>query len=104
MICLCSQKDTVCHVVCAELDPKEPQVILFGDLMDSHSWYDLADSMQRASKGCFWHCERKVSLECTEDTVYVASILNLGEDGPTVIEVPGGAGPGTASSAAIVAT
>ena len=47
---------------------------------------------------------RKLSLECTEDTVYVASILNLGEDGPTVIEVPGGAGPGTVSSDAIIAT
>lgn len=53
------------------------KVILFGDLMDSHSLF----------------------LTGNTDTVYVASILNLGEDGPTVIEVPGGAGPGTVNDA-----
>eukprot|EP00913_Durusdinium_trenchii_P017092 g16075.t1 len=44
------------------------KVILFEKLMDSKSLF----------------------LTGNTDTVYVASILNLGTDGPTVIEVPGG--------------
>lgn len=35
------------------------------------------------------------ALVACQDTVYVACILNLDKDGPTVIDVPGGAGPGT---------
>lgn len=53
------------------------KVILFEKLMDSKSLF----------------------LTGNTDTVYVASILNLGTDGPTVIEVPGGAGPGTVNDA-----
>lgn len=53
------------------------KVILFGDLMDSHSLF----------------------LTGNTDTVYVACILNLDKDGPTVIDVPGGAGPGTVNDA-----
>ena len=33
------------------------------------------------------------------DTVYVSVILNLKEDGPTVIEIPPGTGPGTVNDA-----
>lgn len=51
------------------------QVILFEQLMDAKSLF----------------------LTGNTDTVYVAGILNLGRDGPTVIEVPAGAGPGTAT-------
>ncbi|CAJ1374659.1 unnamed protein product [Effrenium voratum] len=53
------------------------KVVLFEKLMDSHSLF----------------------LTGNTDTVYVASILTLGTDGPTVIEVPGGAGPGTVNDA-----
>ena len=53
------------------------QVILFEQLMDAKSLF----------------------LTGNTDTVYVAGILNLGRDGPTVIEVPAGAGPGTVNDA-----
>ena len=33
------------------------------------------------------------------DTVYVSAVLNLKEDGPTVIEIPPGTGPGTVNDA-----
>eukprot|EP00438_Fugacium_kawagutii_P023354 Skav218617 [mRNA] locus=scaffold3208:128815:130461:- [translate_table: standard] len=49
------------------------KVLLFADLMDSHSLF----------------------LTGNTDTVYVCCCLNLEKDGPTVIDVPGGAGPGT---------
>ena len=33
------------------------------------------------------------------DTVYLSAVLNLKEDGPTVIEIPPGTGPGTVNDA-----
>jgi len=42
-----------------------------------------------------WLLASYPALVACQDTVYVACILNLDKDGPTVIDVPGGAGPGT---------
>ncbi|CAK9073371.1 unnamed protein product [Durusdinium trenchii] len=42
---------------------------------------------------------KSLFLTGNTDTVYVCSILNLERDGPTVIEVPAGAGPGTVNDA-----
>lgn len=53
------------------------QVRIFDELMDSNSLF----------------------LTGNTDTVYVSAILNLEEDGPTVIEIPPGTGPGTVNDA-----
>ncbi|HEU0163575.1 MAG TPA: DUF1254 domain-containing protein [Thermomicrobiales bacterium] len=53
------------------------QVAIFDDLMDSNSLF----------------------LTGNTDTVYALSILDLGRDGPTVVEIPAGCGPGTVDDA-----
>ena len=53
------------------------QVFIFDELMDSNSLF----------------------LTGNTDTVYVSAILNLKEDGATVIEIPAGTGPGTVNDA-----
>jgi len=53
------------------------KIILFSDLMDSSSLF----------------------LTGNTDTVYAIGFLNLKRDGPTVVEVPPGAGPGTVNDA-----
>ncbi len=53
------------------------RVIVFDDLMDS----------------------RPLFLTGNTDTVYALAILDLQKDGPTVIEIPAGAGPGTLDDA-----
>jgi hypothetical protein len=53
------------------------QVRIFDQLMDSNSLF----------------------LTGNTDTVYLMGILNLEEDGPTVIEIPAGTGPGTVNDA-----
>ena len=53
------------------------QVIVFDDLMDSNPLF----------------------LTGNTDTVYALAILDLERDGPTVVEVPPGAGPGTVNDA-----
>lgn len=53
------------------------QVVIFDQLMDSNSLF----------------------LTGNTDTVYVSAILNLKEDGATVIEIPPGTGPGTVNDA-----
>lgn len=53
------------------------QVRIFDQLMDSNSLF----------------------LTGNTDTVYVSAILNLKEDGATVIEIPAGTGPGTVNDA-----
>jgi hypothetical protein len=53
------------------------QVILFDRLMDSNPLF----------------------LTGNTDTVYVSAFLDLEKDGPTVVEIPAGAGPGTVNDA-----
>lgn len=53
------------------------QVLIFDQLMDSNSLF----------------------LTGNTDTVYVSAFLDLKKDGPTVIEVPTGSGPGTVNDA-----
>ncbi len=53
------------------------QVLIFDELMDSNSLF----------------------LTGNTDTVYVSAFLDLKKDGPTVIEVPAGSGPGTVNDA-----
>lgn len=53
------------------------QVVVFDQLMDSNSLF----------------------LTGNTDTVYASAILDLERDGPTVVEVPPGAGPGTLNDA-----
>jgi len=53
------------------------EVMIFDNLMDSHSLF----------------------LTGNTDTVYISSFLDLQKDGPTVIEMPAGAGPGTVNDA-----
>jgi hypothetical protein len=53
------------------------QVLIFDELMDSNSLF----------------------LTGNTDTVYVSAFLDLKKDGPTVIEVPAGTGPGTVNDA-----
>jgi hypothetical protein len=53
------------------------QVVLFDSLMDSNSLF----------------------LTGNTDTVYASAILDLERDGPTVVEIPPGAGPGTVNDA-----
>jgi len=53
------------------------EVLLFDGLMDSNSLF----------------------LTGNTDTVYASTFLDLREDGPTVIEIPPGAGPGTVNDA-----
>jgi hypothetical protein len=55
------------------LGQKKPnQVVVFDELMDSSSLF----------------------LTGNTDTVYITTFLDLERDGPTVIEIPGGSGPG----------
>ena len=56
---------------------KSNQVVYFADLMDSTPLF----------------------LTGNTSTVYAVPILNLQEDGPTVVEIPAGAGPGTVNDA-----
>ncbi|MDA0975597.1 MAG: DUF1254 domain-containing protein [Planctomycetota bacterium] len=53
------------------------KVLLFGDLMDSNSLF----------------------LTGNTDTVYAIGVLDVGKDGPIVVEIPPGAGPGTVNDA-----
>jgi hypothetical protein len=53
------------------------QVLIFDELMDSNSLF----------------------LTGNTDTVYVSAFLDLRKDGPTVIEIPAGTGPGTVNDA-----
>ena len=53
------------------------EILLFDDLMDSNSLF----------------------LTGNTDTIYAIGLLNLERDGPTVVEVPAGAGPGTVNDA-----
>jgi hypothetical protein len=53
------------------------QVLIFDELMDSNALF----------------------LTGNTDTVYVSAFLDLKKDGPTVIEVPAGSGPGTVNDA-----
>ena len=53
------------------------QVAIVDDLLDSNSLF----------------------LTGNTDTVYVSGILDLGRDGPTVVEIPPGCGPGTVNDA-----
>jgi hypothetical protein len=52
-------------------------VVIFDDLMDSNSLF----------------------LTGNTDMVYALAILDLGRDGPTVVEIPAGSGPGTVDDA-----
>jgi len=61
-----------------EVGVDAPQkILLFADLMDSGSLF----------------------LTGNTDTVYAIGLLNLQRDGPTVVEIPPGAGPGTVNDA-----
>ena len=53
------------------------QVVIYDDLMDSNSLF----------------------LTGNTDTVYALAILDLDRDGPTVVEIPPGCGPGTVDDA-----
>ena len=53
------------------------QVLIYDDLMDSNSLF----------------------LTGNTDTVYAVAMLDLDRDGPTVIEIPPGCGPGTVDDA-----
>jgi hypothetical protein len=53
------------------------KVVIWDDLMDSSSLF----------------------LTGNTDTVYAVAILDLGRDGPTVVEIPAGCGPGTVDDA-----
>ncbi|MBT7339780.1 MAG: DUF1254 domain-containing protein, partial [Halieaceae bacterium] len=53
------------------------KILLYSDLMDSNSLF----------------------LTGNTDTIYALGILDLERDGPTVVEVPAGAGPGTVNDA-----
>ena len=53
------------------------KILLYSDLMDSNSLF----------------------LTGNTDTIYAIGILDLERDGPTVVEVPAGAGPGTVNDA-----
>lgn len=62
----------------AELGARQAnQVVIFDHLMDSHSLFLTGNS----------------------DTVYALAFLDLERDGPTVVEVPPGCGPGTVNDA-----
>ncbi len=56
---------------------KSNQVVIFDDLMDSNPLF----------------------LTGNTSTVYASAFLNLQENGPTVVEVPAGSGPGTVNDA-----
>ena len=75
------------------------QSIIFGNLMDSHSLFLTGNTEPRRKFGLDHNESCSDSVLSHQDTVYVACILNLGQDGPTVIDVPGGAGPGTVNDA-----
>lgn len=53
------------------------KILLYSDLMDSNSLF----------------------LTGNTDTIYALAILDLKRDGPTVVEIPAGAGPGTVNDA-----
>ena len=56
---------------------KANQILLYDGLMDSNSLF----------------------LTGNTDTVYAIGMLDLERDGPTVVEIPAGAGPGTVNDA-----
>jgi len=56
---------------------KANKVLLFEELMDSNALF----------------------LTGNTDTIYAIGLLNLERDGPTVVEIPPGAGPGTVNDA-----